>query len=68
MNKYTIHTQQSAAIVREFEVEAKSKSEAQEIIQIMISNKELSEPIYTATETCGGIEIFEVLKQIEIHL
>jgi hypothetical protein len=63
MNKYTIHTQQNAAIVREFEIEAGSESEAQEIIQIMISNGELPDPKYMATETCGGVEIFEVYKQ-----
>lgn len=63
MNKYTIHTQQPAAIVREFEVEAGSESEAQEMIQVMIANGELPEPSYTATETCGGVEIFEVYKK-----
>ena len=62
MNKYTIHTQQAAAIVREFEVKAKSESEAQEMIQVMIANGELPEPSYMATETCGGVEVFEVSK------
>ena len=62
MNKYTIHTQQAAAIVREFEVEAESEGEAQEIIQVMIANGELPEPSYTATETCGRIEVFEISK------
>lgn len=62
MNKYTIHTQQAAAIVREFEVEARTESEAQEMIQVMIANGELPEPSYTATETCGGVEVFEVSK------
>lgn len=63
MNKYAIHTQQPAAIVREFELEAESESEAQEMMQIIISNGEFPEPSYTATETCGGVEIFEVYKK-----
>lgn len=62
MNKYTVHTQQAATIVREFIVEAGSESEAQETIQTMIANGELPEPSYMATETCGRVEVFEVSK------
>ena len=60
MNKYTVHTQQPAAIVREFTIEANSESEAQEKIQTMIANGDLPDPEYIATETCGAVEVFEV--------
>lgn len=60
MNKYIVQTQQPANIVQEFEIEAESESDAQEMVQIMISNGELPEPIYTATEVCGRPEVFSV--------
>jgi endonuclease V-like protein UPF0215 family len=58
--KYRIQTQQPTNIVQEFQIEAEGEYEAQEIIQIMISNGELPEPIYSATEVCGRAEIFSV--------
>jgi endonuclease V-like protein UPF0215 family len=58
--RYRIQTQQPANIVQEFQIEAEGEYEAQEIIQIMISNGELPEPIYSATEVCGRAEIFSV--------
>jgi endonuclease V-like protein UPF0215 family len=58
--KYRVQTQQPANIVQEFEIEAEREYEAQEIVQIMISNGELPEPIYTATEVCGRAEVFSV--------
>jgi hypothetical protein len=58
--KYRIQTQQPANIVQEFEIEAEGEYEAQEIVQIMISNGELPESIYAATEVCGRAEVFSV--------
>ena len=58
--KYRVQTQQPANIVQEFEIEAEGEYEAQEIVQIMISNGELPESIYAATEVCGRAEVFSV--------
>lgn len=58
--KYKVQTQQPANIVQEFEIESEGEYEAQEIIQVMISNGELPEPIFTATESCGLPEVFSV--------
>ena len=60
MNKYTVQTQQPANIVQEFIIEAESESDAQEMVQIMISNGELPEPSYVATEVCGRPEVFSI--------
>lgn len=62
MNKYIVHTQQAAAIVQEFEIEAKSELQAHKIIKAMIASGDLPSPIYAATETCGGLEVFEISK------
>jgi hypothetical protein len=58
--RYRIQTQQPANIVQEFQIEAEGEYEAQEIVQIMISNGELPEPSYTATEVCGRPEVFSI--------
>ncbi len=60
MNKYTVQTQQPANIVQEFIIEADSESYALEMIQIRISNGELPNPSYTATEVCGRPEVFSI--------
>jgi hypothetical protein len=60
MNKYIVQTQQPANIVQEFIIEAESESDAQEMVQIMISNGELPDPSYTATEVCGRPEVFSI--------
>ncbi len=61
--KYKIQTQQPANIVQEFEIEAEGEYEAQEMVQVMISNGELPEPSYAATEVCGRTEVFSVEEQ-----
>lgn len=58
--KFTVHTQQVASIVREFEIEANSESDAKEKIEIMIRNGDLPDPTYLGTEVCGKPEVFDV--------
>lgn len=58
--KYTVQIQQPASIVQEFNIEASSVGEAQEMVETMISNGTLPEPDYSATETCGRSEVTSV--------
>ena len=58
--KYKVETQQPANIVQEFQIEADGEYEAREMVQVMISNGELPDPIYTSTEVCGRPEVFSV--------
>jgi hypothetical protein len=62
MKTYTVQTHQPAAIVQEYQIEATSEENAKEIVERLLSERNLPEPLYTGTETVGQPEIISAVE------